>query len=154
MKIVIIGGTGRIGSMLVGLLRDRGHEVIPASPDTGVNTPTGEGLAEALAGADVVADVSNSPSFEDTAVLNFFETSTRNLISAEAAAGVRHHVALSVVGTGTEGLAESGYIRAKARQEDLIRSSSIPHSIVRATQFYEFIKGIADAATVGNTVRV
>jgi len=154
MKIVIIGGTGRIGSMLVGLLRDRGHEVIPASPDTGVNTLTGEGLAEALAGADVVADVSNSPSFEDTAVLNFFETSTRNLISAEAAAGVRHHVALSVVGTGTEGLAESGYIRAKARQEDLIRSSSIPHSIVRATQFYEFIKGIADAATVGNTVRV
>lgn len=154
MKIVVIGGTGLIGSKLVNKLRDQGHQAVPASPDTGVNTLTGDGLADALEGADVVVDVSNSPSFEDAAVLKFFETSTRNLLAAEAAAGVRHHVALSVVGTGSEGLSESGYIRAKVAQENLIRSSSIPYSIVHATQFYEFIKGIADAATVGGTVRV
>jgi uncharacterized protein YbjT (DUF2867 family) len=154
MKIVIIGGTGLIGSKLVNKLRDQGHQAVPASPDTGVNTLTGEGLADGLDGADVVVDVSNSPSFEDAAVLRFFETSTRNLLAAEAAAGVGHHVALSVVGTGSDGLSESGYIRAKVAQENLIRSSSIPYSIVHATQFYEFIKGIADASTVGDTVRV
>lgn len=154
MNIVIIGGTGRIGSMMVGPLRAQGHHVVPASPDTGVNTLTGEGLSDALVGADVVVDVSNSPSFEDAAVLEFFVSSTRNLLSAERAAGVGHHVALSVVGTGSEGLAGSGYIRAKVAQEDLIRSSPIPYSIVHATQFYEFVKGIADASTVDGTVRV
>lgn len=154
MKLVIIGGTGRIGSKLVAKLRERGHDAVPASPDTGVNTLTGEGLAEVLDHAEVVVDVSDSPSFEAAAVLNFFETSTRNLLSAEAAAGVGHHVALSVVGTGSEGLAESVYIRAKVAQEDLIRRSSIPYSIVHATQFYEFVKRIADASTVGDTVRV
>jgi len=152
MKIVIIGGTGLIGSKLVGKLREHGHQAVPASPDTGVNTLTGQGLAEALAGAAVVVDVSNSPSFEAAAVLNFFETSTRNLLAAEAAAGVGHHVALSVV--GTERLTESGYFRAKIAQESLIRSSSVPYSIVHATQFFEFIKSIADAATVGGTVRL
>src|SRR5690606_5842310 len=154
MKIVIIGGTGRIGSLVVGRLRAGGHQAIPAAPNTGVNTLTGEGLAEALDGADVVVDVSNSPSFEDAAVLRFFETSTRNLLAAEAVAGVRHHVVLSVVGTGTEGVEESGYFRAKVVQENLIRDSSRPYSIVRATQFYEFIRGIADTSTVGDTVRV
>lgn len=154
MKIVIIGGTGRIGSLVVGGLRASGHEAIPAAPNTGVNTLTGEGLAEALDGADVVVDVSNSPSFEDAAVLRFFETSTRNLLAAEAAAGVRHHLVLSVVGTGTEGVEESGYFRAKVVQENLIRDSLRPYSIVRATQFYEFIKGIADASSVDDTVRV
>lgn len=152
MKLVIIGGTGLIGSKLVGKLREHGHQAVPASPDTGVNTLTGQGLAEALAGAAVVVDVSNSPSFEAAAVLNFFETSTRNLLAAEAAAGVGHHVALSVV--GTERLTESGYFRAKIAQESLIRSSSVPYSIVHATQFFEFIKSIADAATVGGTVRL
>lgn len=152
MKIVVIGGTGLIGSKLVTKLREHGHQAVPASPDTGVNTLTGQGLPEALAGADVVVDVSNSPSFEDAAVLKFFETSTGNLLAAEAAAGVRHHVALSVV--GTDRLAESGYFRAKIAQEYLIRKSSIPYSIVHATQFFEFIKGIADAATVGKTVRL
>lgn len=152
MKIVVIGGTGLIGSKLVTKLRDHGHDASAASPDTGVNTLTGEGLASALTGADVVVDVSNSPSFEDTAVMNFFVTSTRNILSAEAAEGVRHHVALSVV--GTERLQESGYFRAKIAQEELIRSSTIPYSIVHATQFYEFIKSIADAATTGNTVRL
>jgi uncharacterized protein YbjT (DUF2867 family) len=152
MKIVIIGGTGLIGSKLVNKLRDDGHDVVPASPQTGVNTITGEGLAEALAGAGVVVDVSNAPSWEDAAVLRFFETSTRNILAAEAAAGVRHHVALSVV--GTERLLESGYFRAKMAQERLITQSSIPYSIVRATQFFEFIKGIVDAATSGNTVRL
>lgn len=152
MKIVIIGGTGLIGSKLVGKLREHGHQAVPASPDTGVNTLTGQGLAEALAGAAVVVDVSNSPSFEAAAVLSFFETSTRNLLAAEAAAGVGHHVALSVV--GTERLTESGYFRAKIAQESLIRSSSVPYSIVHATQFFEFIKSIADAATVGGTVRL
>jgi uncharacterized protein YbjT (DUF2867 family) len=150
MKIVVIGGTGLIGSKLVDRLRKHGHEAVPASPNTGVNTLTGEGLSEALDGADVVVDVSNSPSFEDAAVLEFFETSTRNLLDAGQAAGVGHHVALSVV--GTERLAESGYFRAKIAQEGLIKESSIPYSIVHATQFFEFLKGIADGATVGSTV--
>ncbi|HEU0296129.1 MAG TPA: SDR family oxidoreductase [Anaerolineales bacterium] len=152
MKIVVIGGSGLIGSKLVRKLREHGHQVVAASPDTGVNTLTGEGLAEAIAGAAVVADVSNSPSFEDAAVLKFFETSTGNLLKAEAAAGVGHHVALSVV--GTERLSESGYFRAKIAQEKLIRSSSIPYSIVHATQFFEFLKRIADDATDGDTVRL
>jgi uncharacterized protein YbjT (DUF2867 family) len=152
MKIVVIGGTGLIGSKLVNKLREHGHEAIAASPNTGVNTLTGEGLAEALKGASVVVDVSNSPSWEDAAVMNFFETSTRNLLAAEAAAGVKHHVALSVV--GTERLLESGYFRAKIAQENLIKASSIPYSIVRATQFYEFVKGIADFSTKGNEVHL
>jgi uncharacterized protein YbjT (DUF2867 family) len=152
MKIVVIGGSGLIGSKLVRKLREHGHEVVAASPDSGVNTLTGEGLAEAIAGAEVVVDVSNSPSFEDAAVLNFFETSTGNLLKAEAAAGVGHHVALSVV--GTERLSESGYFRAKIAQEKLIRRSSIPYSIVHATQFFEFLERIADDATDGNTVRL
>lgn len=152
MKIVIIGGTGLIGSKLVRKLEAQGHEAVPAAPNTGVNTLTGEGLPEVLEDAAVVIDVSNSPSFEDAAVLNFFETSTRNLLAAEAVAGVHHHVALSVVGTGR--LPDSGYLRAKDAQENLIRESSIPYSIVHATQFFEFIKGIADTATEGNTVRL
>lgn len=152
MKIVVIGGTGLIGSKLVRKLREQGQEAVPASPDTGVNTLTGEGLAQALNGAAVVVDVSNSPSFEDAAVLKFFETSTGNILKAEAVAGVSHHVALSVV--GTERLLESGYFRAKFVQEKLIRSSSIPYSIVHATQFFEFVKSIADGATSGNTVRL
>jgi uncharacterized protein YbjT (DUF2867 family) len=152
MKIVIIGGTGRIGSKVVTLLRERRHQAVPASPDSGVNTLTGQGLAEVLAGAAVVVDVSNSPSFEDAAVLKFFETSTTNLLAAEAAAGVSHHVALSIV--GIDGAPDSGYFRAKVAQETLIRNSSIPYSIVRATQFFEFLKSIADEATDGNTVRI
>lgn len=152
MKIVVIGGTGLIGSRLVSKLQAHGHEAVAASPDTGVNTLTGEGLAEVLQGAAVVVDVTNSPSFEDAAVLHFFETSTRNLLAAEAAAGVRHHVALSVV--GTDRLTESGYFRAKIAQENLIRASSIPYTIVHATQFYEFVKSIAAAATEGGTVRL
>jgi len=152
MKIVIIGGTGLIGSKLVHMLDEQGHLAVPAAPNTGVNTLTGEGLPEVLEDAAVVVDVSNSPSFEDPAVLNFFETSTRNLLAAEAVAGVRHHVVLSVVGTGR--LPESGYMRAKNAQENLIRKSSIPYSIVHATQFFEFIKGIADTATEGNVVRI
>ncbi|MET1000256.1 MAG: SDR family oxidoreductase [Acidimicrobiia bacterium] len=152
MKVVVIGGTGLIGSKLVTKLVEHGHEAVPAAPNTGVNTLTGEGLAEALAGADVVVDVSNSPSFEDDAVMQFFETSTRNILDAEAAAGVAHHVALSVV--GTERLAESGYFRAKTAQEKLIKGSAIPYSIVHATQFFEFLKSIADAATEGDTVRL
>ena len=152
MKLVVIGGTGLIGSKLVTRLREQGHETVAASPNSGVNTLTGEGLAEALQGASVVVDVSNSPSFEDGAVLKFFETSTRNLLAAEAGAGVGHHVALSVV--GTERLTESGYFRAKIAQEKLIKNSSIPYSIVHATQFFEFVKSIADAATDGNTVRL
>jgi uncharacterized protein YbjT (DUF2867 family) len=152
MKLVIIGGTGLIGSNLVAKLREHGHETVAASPNTGVNTLTGEGLAEALAGASVVIDVSNSPSFEDAAVLAFFETSTRNVLAAETAAGVGHHVALSVV--GTERLSESGYFRAKIAQENLIEKSSIPYSIVHATQFFEFVRSIADAATDGGTVRM
>ena len=152
MKLVIIGGTGLIGSKLVPKLRERGYDAVAASPDTGVNTLTGEGLAEVLQGASVVVDVSNSPSFEDTAVMEFFTTSTRNLLKAAGAAGVTHYVALSVV--GTERLSESGYFRAKTAQEQLIKESSIPHSIVHATQFFEFIKNIAAAATDGNTVRL
>ncbi len=152
MKIVVIGGSGLIGSKLVNKLRERGHEAAPASPASGVNTLTGEGLTEAIEGAAVVVDVSNSPSFEETAALKFFQTSTGNLLDAEAAAGVGHHVALSVV--GTERLSESGYIRAKIAQENLIKESSIRYSIVHATQFFEFIKSIADAATDGDTVRL
>jgi uncharacterized protein YbjT (DUF2867 family) len=152
MKVVIIGGSGLIGSKVVRNLREQGNEAVPASPDTGVNTLTGAGLAEVLEGAAVVVDVSNSPSFEDAAVLNFFQTSTNNLLEAEAATGVGHHVALSVV--GTDRLSESGYMRAKIAQEKLIEGSSIPYSIVHATQFFEFMKGIADAATDGNAVRL
>ncbi len=152
MKIVVIGGTGLIGSKLVPKLREHGHEAIAASPDTGVNTVTGQGLEQALKGASVVVDVSNAPSWEDAAVMKFFETSTRNLLTQEAAAGVRHHVALSVV--GSERMIESGYFRAKIAQENLIKSSSIPYSIVRATQFFEFVKGIADFSTEGNKVRM
>jgi uncharacterized protein YbjT (DUF2867 family) len=152
MKIVVIGGTGLIGSKLVTKLRDRGHQPLAASPNSGVNTLTGEGLAAAVEGASVVVDVSNSPSFEDAAVLEFFETSTRNLLAAESAAGTGHHVALSVV--GTERLPESGYFRAKIAQEKLIEDSSIPYSIVHATQFFEFVNRMADAATSGNTVRL
>ena len=152
MKLVVIGGSGLIGSKLVTKLRDHGHEAIPASPNSGVNTLTGEGLADALHGADVVVDVSNSPSFEDAAVLEFFETSTRNLLDAETAAGVGHHVALSVV--GTDRLPDSGYFRAKLAQEKLIEGSSIPYSIVHATQFFEFAGRIADGATDGDTVRL
>lgn len=152
MKLTIIGGSGLIGSKVVNRLRDLGHEALAASPRSGVNTLTGEGLAEALAGAAVVVDVSNSPSFADEAVLEFFTTSTRNLLAAAGAAGVAHYVALSVV--GTERLAESGYFRAKIAQEALITGSSIPYSIVHATQFFEFIKGIADTATDGTTVRL
>jgi uncharacterized protein YbjT (DUF2867 family) len=152
MKVVIIGGTGLIGSKLVTRLREQGHEAVPASPDSGVNTLTGEGLADVLTGAGVVVDVSNSPSFEDAAVLKFFETSTTNLLAAEAAAGVGHHVAMSIV--GSDRAPGSGYLRAKIAQEKLIRSSSIPYSIVRSTQFFEFLKRIADEATDGNTVRI
>ena len=152
MKIVIIGGTGLIGSKVATLLRDHGHEAVPASPDTGVNTITGEGLANALTAANVVVDVSNSPSFEDAAVLKFFETSTRNLLDAEAAAGVGHHVALSIV--GCDRVPGSGYLRAKVAQEKLIKSAKVPYSIVRATQFFEFSKRIADEAAVGNSVLI
>jgi uncharacterized protein YbjT (DUF2867 family)/nitrite reductase/ring-hydroxylating ferredoxin subunit len=152
MKIVVIGGTGLIGSKLVAKLSALGHEAVAAAPNTGVNTLTGEGLAEVLKGAQVVVDVSNSPSFEDAAVLDFFRTSTRNLLSYEAEAGVGHHVALSVVGTNR--LTESGYFRAKIAQEKLIKESSIPYTIVHATQFFEFIKSIAAAAADGNTVRL
>ena len=152
MKIVVIGGSGLIGSKLVKNLRQLGHEVVAASPSSGVNSITGEGLAEALAGAQAVVDVTNSPSWEDKAVLEFFETSTRNLLAAEVAAGVRHHVALSVV--GTERLLQSGFFRAKMAQEDLIKASKFPYTIVRSTQFFEFVNGIAQSATDGQTVRL
>jgi len=152
MKIVVIGGTGLIGSKVVEKLKARGQEAIAAAPNTGVNTLTGEGLAEVVKGASVVIDVSNAPSWEDNAVMNFFETSTRNLLTQETSAGVRHHVALSVV--GTDRMLESGYFRAKLAQENLIKSSSIPYSIVHATQFFEFVKGIADVSTNGNAVRL
>jgi uncharacterized protein YbjT (DUF2867 family) len=152
MRIVVIGGSGLIGSKLVAMLSEQRHEAVAASPKSGVNTLTGEGLAEVLEGASVVVDVSNSPSFEDAAVMEFFTTSTRNLLTYEAAAGVGHHVALSVV--GTERLSGSGYFRAKIAQEKLIKESSIPFSIVHATQFFEFVTSIADAATDGNTVRL
>jgi uncharacterized protein YbjT (DUF2867 family) len=152
MKVVVIGGTGLIGSKLVTKLREHGQEVVAASPATGVNTLTGEGLAHALKGASVAVDVTNSPSWGDAAVLKFFETSTRNLLDQEEAAGVRHHVALSVV--GTERMLESGFFRAKLVQENLIKASAIPYSIIRATQFFEFVKKIADLSTEGNKVRL
>ena len=152
MKIVVIGGTGLIGSKLVAKLGEHGHDAVAASPNTGVNSVTGEGLDEALAGADVVVDVSNSPSWEDDAVLEFFQKSTGNLLAAEEKAGVGHHVALSVV--GTERLQESGYFRAKLAQEKLIEESPVPYSIVRATQFFEFVPSIADAATDGAEVHL
>jgi uncharacterized protein YbjT (DUF2867 family) len=152
MKIVVIGGTGLIGSKVVALLGEHGHEAVAASPGSGVNAYTGEGLADALAGADVVVDVTNSPSFEDDAVLDFFTTSTQHLLEAEKTAGVRHHVALSIV--GSQGIPDSGYMRAKVAQEKLIAESGIPYSIVKATQFYEFMNGIADANTVDGVVRM
>jgi uncharacterized protein YbjT (DUF2867 family) len=152
MKVVIIGGTGLIGSKLVTTLRERGDDAVAASPDTGVNTLTGQGLAEVLQGASVVVDVSNSPSFEDKAVMEFFTTSTRNLLEHAADAGVKHYVALSVVGTGR--IPDSGYLQAKNAQETLIRGAGIPYSIVHATQFFEFINRIADEATDGTTVRL
>src|SRR5881227_3489455 len=152
MKIVVIGGSGLIGKKVVTNLRQHGHEVVAASPSSGVNTVTGEGLARALAGAQVVVDVANAPSWEDNAVLAFFETSGRNLLAAEAAEDVGHHVALSVV--GTERLLASGYFRAKMAQEALIKASPIPYTIVRATQFFEFVNGIAQSATEGGTIRL
>src|ERR1700739_1076236 len=152
MKSVVIGGTGLIGSKLVNKLREHGHEAVAAAPNTGVNTLTGEGLADVLKGAQVVVDVSNSPSFEDKAGLDFFQTSTPNLLSYEAAAGVGHHVALSIV--GSERLPESGYMRAKVAQEKLIKESPVPYSIIHATQFFEFVGRIADEATDGKTVRL
>ena len=152
MKIVVIGGTGLIGSKLVTKLSALGHEAVAAAPNTGVNTLTGEGLAEVLKKAQVVVDVSNSPSFEDAAVMNFFQTSTGNLLAYEAAAGVGHHVALSIV--GSERISDSGYMRAKVAQEKLIKEGPIPYSIIHSTQFFEFTKRIADEATTGNSVRV
>src|SRR5579872_5862287 len=150
-KIVVIGGTGLIGSKTVAVLRKGGHEVVAASPKSGVNTVTGEGLEEAMAGAQVVIDLANSPSFEDKAVLEFFQTSGRNLLAAEATAGVRHHVALSIVGIDRT---DNGYFRAKVVQENLIETSGIPYTIIRSTQFMEFLGGIADSCAVGNTVRL
>jgi uncharacterized protein YbjT (DUF2867 family) len=152
MKIVVIGGTGLIGSKVVEKLKQKGHEALAAAPNTGVNTITGEGLAGALAGAEVVVDVANSPSFEDKVAMDFFTTAGKNLTAAEATAGVKHHVALSVV--GTERLQDSGYFRAKLVQEKLIKGSPIPYTLIRATQFFEFIRGIAQAGTQGDTVRV
>src|SRR5215813_7114822 len=151
MKIVVIGGTGLIGSKTAAILRQRSHEVVAASPNTGVNTITGEGLKQAMAGTEVVIDLANSPSFEDKAVLEFFETSGRNLLAAEAAAGVRHHVALSIVGTDRS---DNGYFRAKVAQEKLFVASCIPYTIIRATQFLEFLGGIADSSADGNIVRL
>ena len=152
MKIVVIGGTGLIGSKVVEKLRQRGHEVVVAAPNMGVNTITGEGLANALAGAQVVVDVANSPSMEDRAAMDFFQTAGKNLTAAEQSAGVKHHVALSVV--GTDRLQDSGYFRAKHAQEKLIKSSPIPYTLVHATQFFEFVRSIAQSSTEGNTVRV
>jgi uncharacterized protein YbjT (DUF2867 family) len=152
MKIVVIGGTGLIGSKTVSILRQAGHEVVAASPNSGVNTITGEGLEKAVAGAEVVIDLANSPSFEDKAVLAFFQTSGRNLHAAEAAAGVRHHVALSIV--GTDRTPDNGYFCAKVAQEKLIEASGIPYTIIRSTQFLEFLKGIADSSMDGDKVRV
>lgn len=152
MKIVVIGGTGLIGSKLAKKLREHGHEAVAAAPNTGVNTLTGEGLADVLKAASVVVDVSNSPAWDDAGVMNFFETSTRNLLTYEASAGVGHHVALSVV--GTDRLSESGYFQAKIKQEKLIKESSIPYSIVHATQFFEFLKGLADISMVGDKVHL
>ena len=152
MKIVVIGGSGLIGEKLVGLLRERGHEAVAASPSSGVDTLTGEGLAESLAGASVVVDVTNAPSWEDAAVLEFFETSTRNLLAAEAASGARHHVALSVV--AADRLRDSGYMRAKVAQERLIKAGKVPYTIVRATQFFEFLGAIAESGADGDAVRL
>jgi uncharacterized protein YbjT (DUF2867 family) len=152
MKIVVIGGTGLIGSKTVAILRQAGHEVVAASPKSGVNTITGAGLKETVAGAQVVIDLANSPSFEDKAVLEFFETSGRNLLAAEAAAGVRHHVALSIVGIDRS--PDIGYFRAKVAQEKLIEASGLPYTIIRSTQFVEFLGGIADSGADGNTVRI
>jgi len=152
MKIVVIGGSGLIGSKLVELLREAGHEPLAASPNSGVDALTGEGLAEAFVGAQVVVDVANAPAWEDAAVLNFFQTATRNILAAEAAAGVKHHVALSVV--GADRLPDSGYLRAKVAQEDAVKAAAIPYTIVRATQFFEFIGRIADSAADGETVRL
>ncbi len=152
MKIVVIGGSGLIGKKLVPLLRERGHEAVPASPSSGVNTLTGDGLAGALRGADVVVDVANAPSWEDAAVLEFFQTSTRNILAEEAAGGVKHHVALSVA--GADRLPESGYMRAKVAQERLITGGKVPYTIVRATQFFEFVGAIAGPGTDGGEVRV
>lgn len=152
MKVVVIGGSGLIGSRLVRELRARGQEVMAASPDTGVDTLTGKGLREVLSGADAVVDVTNSPTFEDTAAITFFETSSRNLLAAETVTGVRHHIALSIV--GTDRLQDSGYFRGKLRQERLIRDSGIPYTILRSTQFFEFMQGIADHASDGLTVRL
>jgi uncharacterized protein YbjT (DUF2867 family) len=152
MKIVVIGGTGLIGSKTVGILRQGGHEVVAASPKTGVNSITGEGLTEAMAGTQVVIDLANSPSFEDKAVLEFFEISGRNLLAAEAAAGVRHHVALSIV--GTDRTPDNGYFRAKVAQEKLIETSGVPYTIIRATQFMEFLGGIAASCTDGTVVKI
>jgi uncharacterized protein YbjT (DUF2867 family) len=152
MKIVIIGGTGLIGSKTVAILRQGGHEAVPAAPNTGVNTITGEGLKEGMAGTQVVIDLANSPSWEDKAVLEFFETSGRNLLAAETAAGVRHHVAVSIV--GTDRMPDNGYFRAKVAQEKLIEKSGIPYTIIRSTQFMELLNGIAASATDGSTVRV
>jgi uncharacterized protein YbjT (DUF2867 family) len=151
MKIVVIGGTGLIGSKVVERLKQKGHEAIAAAPNTGVNTITGEGLKEAMAGAQVVTDLANSPSFEDKAVLEFFETSERNLLPAEAAAGVRHHVALSIVGIDRS---DNGYFRAKVAQEKLIKASGIPYTIIRSTQFLEFLGAIADSSAYGNIVKI
>ena len=151
MKIVVIGGTGLIGSKVVATLKQKGHEAVAAAPNTGVNTITGEGLKEAMAGAQVVIDLANSPSFEDKAVLEFFETSGRNLLAAETAAGVRHHVALSIVGTDRS---DNGYFRAKVAQEKLITTSGIPYTIIRATQFLEFLGAIANSSADGNIVRL
>jgi uncharacterized protein YbjT (DUF2867 family) len=151
MKIVVIGGTGLIGSKVVGKLKQKGHEAIAAAPNTGVNTITGDGLKEAMAGAQVVIDLANSPSFEDKAALEFFETSGRNLLAAEAAAGVRHHVALSIVGIDRS---DNGYFRAKVAQEKLIETSGIPYTIIRSTQFLEFLRGIAASSADGNIVRI
>jgi len=152
MKIVVIGGTGLIGTKLVSNLRQRGNEVVAASPKSGVNTFTGEGLAETLKGAQVVVDVANAPQWDDKAVLEFFETAGRNLLGAEATAGIRHHVALSIV--GADRLPASGYLRAKVAQEKLIKASKVPFTIVRSTQFFEFVKGIAQSATEGQMVRL
>jgi len=152
MKIVVIGGTGNIGSKVVSNLRQKGHEVVAAAPNTGVNTITGEGLAKAVAGAQVVVDLANAPDFSDEAVMAFFKTSGTNLLAAEKTAGVRHHIALSVV--GSDRLPDSGYLRAKLAQEELIKASGIPYTIIRSTQFFEFLPGIAQSATEGETVRL
>jgi uncharacterized protein YbjT (DUF2867 family) len=152
MKVVVIGGSGLIGSNVVKRLADHGHEVVAASPSSRVNTITGEGLTEAIDGAQVVVDVANSPSFEDEAVMAFFRTSGRNLLTAEVAAGVRHHVALSIV--GAERLPDSGYMRAKFAQEELIKQAGVPYTVIRSTQFFEFIKGIAESAVDGDTIRL